>query len=854
MRKLLACSLLLTLYGCGGGGSNSGNLGFSSPPFNNPAPSPSQSSSPSPTPTVTPDPPKSAIRLQLSLVLPRVVDVVISSFRLSLYRGPGNPGTLVAGPFSVARAAGSAQNIDWPNLPVGTYTFYLELLDSDGNLRGTFSRTVELTDGQTVAISDPEWTDATQPAPQTNPLPPGAEPTRKSTAGTFGQMVLDTARQRLYFGNSGSQQVEVYDLGSQTLLAPIPCGSRPLGMDLSADGRYLVVCPEGEAKMQMLDLSADPPAIINLAMPDATRGTNRPRNVACASNGKAVFGCVFSGSGWTDLWELNLATRQIVRRADQADVHDPLYLKASGDRKFIALAEGNISSGPSFLYQAESNTYTSRKVTQNFQRFAAANNTGERFMFSSDYFDRQLRRRAATSEPMVDFAFNQSNRFGFGAPYNQSRIDWLDTQRNQLIRSFSLPATPRQVVSTPDGRRFFAMTSSGLEDVQLPANFPPQVEALGPLAVPLKGDGSITLQAFDPEGDQVHFDALTLPNGAQLDSTTGVLRYRPSGGQAGTTSQAVVSVNDGTNSTTLTVPLQILPEASVATLLPIDGELRELFYDAGSGQLLVTNRSKNRVERIRVQDSTVLAPIPVLSHPQGLDRVGTSGPLLVCGNSGEFVDVVDLDSLSVNRSLFVPADAGDNDRPYSVAATSSGRVLVGLDSAGTGFTIPREVNLSGDVVTRRTDLGNLSEPVVVRPSGDRSRVAVIETNSSGSDGFLLDTGLANRQVLFTNRSAPRDTAGNTDGSRWLVGAGPSLFSPGNVNLGNITPTQQFFTWMGALGYGHAGTGVVNQLNLTTFSTTPLFTLPAVATGGMALSTDQTRLFVISQGGLCLVRL
>ncbi|MBX3166920.1 MAG: hypothetical protein KF760_05895 [Candidatus Eremiobacteraeota bacterium] len=847
MRNVLAAqSLLLSfiLVGCGGGSSGTVASGgnSSTPVQNNPAPTQS--------PPV-PAGPKSTLQLVLNVVTPRAIDFLVHSFRLSLYSGQGNQGNLVAGPFTVAKDSGPIQTINWPSLPTGNYSFHLELLDASGNLRGTFLRSVELTADQTLTITDPAWLDATQPPPQANSFPAGARPQvqRTEVTGTLDRMVLDAVRQRVYISNTSANQVEVYDLNQRAMLPAIACGGSPQGLDLSADGRYLVVCPSAESKIQMIDLTTALPTPVDVPMPPPRWGTNRPRYVACAANGKAFFGCVYNGSGFTDMWELDLASQSITRRTERL-IDNPTYIRASGDRKTLAFAEGNSSGGEIFLYDSDSNTFGPVRNAYDYQKYVAVNSVGTRFLFSGAYFDVPLRRQGEFSNQLVDFAYDGSDRFGFGAAFGRSQVDWVDVRRQQCILSIDLSANPIQLICLSNGRRLVATTANGLEDVQLPANVAPQVEALERLAVPIGGDGSVTLQAYDPEGDTVRYEALALPNGAQLDSNTGVLRFRPSGGEADSIAQATISVHDGVNSSNVTVPLQILARDSATTVLPIAGELSDLYFDAGEGILYATNRAKNRVERVRVQGPQHLRPIAVGSRPQGLDRVPSTSQLLVCRNDSEYLEVVDTSAAAVNRSILVPSDANAYDRPYSVGVSNAGRVLVGLDYPGTGSTVPREVNLNGDVVTQRSDLGRISEPYAIQASGDRGRLAL----ASGSRGYLVDAALANLQTLFITPYVPPQVAGDIDGSRWLSGGGPHLFQPGNFDLGTVVPQQLFYTWRGGRAYGHNATTTITRIDLDRFAAEREVILPVQPTGAMALNEAEDQLFVICQGGIAVVRL
>ena len=90
------------------------------------------------------------------------------------------------------------------------------------------------------------------------------------------------------------------------------------------------------------------------------------------------------------------------------------------------------------------------------------------------------------------------------------------------------------------------------------------------------------------------------------------------------------------------------------------------------------------------------------------------------------------------RKISIPLDINQDDRPASIAIGNNGRALITTEACCTsGFNgYVMQLVLATDVATRRTDystLNGLTSRGRLTPSGDRSRIVVIETGISGGD-------------------------------------------------------------------------------------------------------------------------
>src|SRR5207237_7708649 len=66
-------------------------------------------------------------------------------------------------------------------------------------------------------------------------------PTTPNGAEGLQDVMLDTARNKVYVANSGYNRVEVFDLNKQAFVNPIPVGQLPHKMALGTDGNTLYV-------------------------------------------------------------------------------------------------------------------------------------------------------------------------------------------------------------------------------------------------------------------------------------------------------------------------------------------------------------------------------------------------------------------------------------------------------------------------------------------------------------------------------------------------------------------------------------------------------------------------------------
>lgn len=120
-----------------------------------------------------------------------------------------------------------------------------------------------------------------------------------STAEGLADILLDSARQRLYITNAGLNRLEVFDLRTRRFLNPIKVGQLPHGMAFGQDGNTLYVANTGGESISIVDLTRSvqtgrvtfPALPFNAAVPIAAP-------VAIASSGRGPQFIMSDGSFW----------------------------------------------------------------------------------------------------------------------------------------------------------------------------------------------------------------------------------------------------------------------------------------------------------------------------------------------------------------------------------------------------------------------------------------------------------------------------------------------------------------------------------------------------------------------------
>ncbi len=286
------------------------------------------------------------------------------------------------------------------------------------------------------------YTSSAFPATRTPCVLPFVSPRVVSLSGTLRHIAIDPSCQYVYISNAASNRIEVFSIADNALQAPIPVGSLPAGFDISADGSSLYVANSGGNNISVVDLALRKE--VRKIIVAAGFGNDRPFSLAIADNGLALFTTTgFSGR----MMQLNLTTDAVSQRTDFGFgglTTELTYLVASGDRSAVAITEGDISSGPVFVYRSATDAFSKEKDLDSFNSYIATDRTGSTFLVNPGTYVLDSALNLSGTIPGSGVVFNPS---GFGVAINpsgtvgyrvvSSGIDVLDL--TTFLKTDSLP-------------------------------------------------------------------------------------------------------------------------------------------------------------------------------------------------------------------------------------------------------------------------------------------------------------------------------------------------------------------------------------------------------------------------------
>jgi len=208
--------------------------------------------------------------------------------------------------------------------------------------------------------------------------PPGFVEGALLAVPTRRDMVFDHAGKYLYITTSDGL-VEKYNLSSGSFEPAYNVGGSLNGMDISADDSFLLLAQNdtgiAEGVVHKLDLTTGEVTNITYTLAFYETGA---WDVAIASNNLAFVTTQFGGSGWTPLRQIDLTTNETSIRTDApgsaggGQVRQNTQIHRSADRTRLYFLEANISSGPVFTYDANTDTFGMSVDTDAFADYGDA--------------------------------------------------------------------------------------------------------------------------------------------------------------------------------------------------------------------------------------------------------------------------------------------------------------------------------------------------------------------------------------------------------------------------------------------------------------------------------------------------
>ena len=159
--------------------------------------------------------------------------------------------------------------------------------------------------------------------------------------------VFDQSRGLLYIATINGC-LERFDVEQESFLTPFPVGARLNGLDTTPAEDFVYVAEDLEGATQGLlyKVNLDSGAVKALAY-DKDSGEAGSWDIGIANNGLGFFTTRISGSGWTPIREIDLATDTLTARMDVpgsgpgGEVRQDTPIYRGSDRSLLVMAEPN---------------------------------------------------------------------------------------------------------------------------------------------------------------------------------------------------------------------------------------------------------------------------------------------------------------------------------------------------------------------------------------------------------------------------------------------------------------------------------------------------------------------------------
>ncbi len=300
-------------------------------------------------------------------------------------------------------------------------------------------------------------------------------------------IAYDAQRDTLYI--STDSEVLRYSLREARFEAPFLVGSHLMGMDLSPDGTLLAVADDAtdgtSVWVHLIDLESDAIETRTFPADFYEAGT---WSLVLVDDQTLLTTSDFQGSGWAPFRQIDLESQAVV---EIASVRQWTMLAASANRDVIALAQGNISDGRWGRYVVSTQTYEERDWyedgTAYFNFEVAISPAGDEIVIptygGAFLFDSSLQHDGAlgryATDPPLAAAYDPIDGSLYLSIGYSDRIDRYDPMTHKKTGSFhtghvldwsgNIGFVNGRMRITPDGKRMFITTTSGVAVVPLRA-------------------------------------------------------------------------------------------------------------------------------------------------------------------------------------------------------------------------------------------------------------------------------------------------------------------------------------------------------------------------------------------------
>lgn len=249
--------------------------------------------------------------------------------------------------------------------------------------------------------------------------------------------VFDEVRQRLYV--TTGKQLVVIDTKERKVVESIDLPGNVCACDISLDCKYLAVAPMGGHFIYWIELED---LNINQIKFTADSMESGVYDLCVGSDNSVLFSMTFAGSGSVKLRRFVPATGSV---QDVGGVNMDSIVTASGDRRYAAIAEGNISSGPLKVYDFTTQKLKSVASLDCFHYEMACARDARMFARPDrkgcDMYDENGQKLGCLDgAPVICAAFHPKKDRLYVMRHGQACIQEYDCTDNTMVRTYPLSA------------------------------------------------------------------------------------------------------------------------------------------------------------------------------------------------------------------------------------------------------------------------------------------------------------------------------------------------------------------------------------------------------------------------------
>ena len=215
-----------------------------------------------------------------------------------------------------------------------------------------------------------------------------------STNEGLVDLVLDNPRQRIYIANSGLNRVEVFDIRTRTMMAPIKVGQLPRALALALDGTLLYVANSGGESITVVDLDKRT-TIGRIKFPPIPFNSNAvlitPQALVTTQRGLMVI--MNNGTIWRAVGD-ELVPRDLSAIIGATTIPAPRTMTATPNGEYALLLAGN---GNVYLYDALADQFVQSRtvfagtsLNSGFYGPVAAGPRGQYFLVNNTVLNQSL--------------------------------------------------------------------------------------------------------------------------------------------------------------------------------------------------------------------------------------------------------------------------------------------------------------------------------------------------------------------------------------------------------------------------------------------------------------------------------